>query len=703
MGAPRNRLASSSSPYLLQHAGNPVDWYPWGPEALDKARAEDKPILLSIGYAACHWCHVMEHESFEDEATAALMNEHFVAIKVDREERPDLDQIYQLVVQLMGRSGGWPLTVFLTPEQRPYFGGTYFPPVDRHGMPGFPRVLRALSEAYREQRGEIFEQAQEITQAIGRAGRVPGGRGGDGAEIGPDLLRVASRKLLARFDDRNGGFGGRPKFPNTMGLDVLLRRGALEKDEVARDSVELALDRMRAGGIWDHLRGGFHRYSTDERWLVPHFEKMLYDNALLLRLYTDGYRVLGKETYARTARELVGYLFAEMRDEAHGGAFFASQDADSEGHEGKFFVWTPSDLHAAVGEQRLEDVAAAYFGIDEEGNFEGSGATVLSEARSIERVAATLDLPVEEARAALETARARMLAFREKRERPLRDDKVLASWNGLLIGALADAGRALGEPSWVEAAAAAFAAIEAGLVRGGRVGRYLKDGKAASDRPGFLDDQAYLGNAALDLYEATGEPRYVGVARAIALAMIEHHWDRGEGGFYFAPDDGDTLIARTKDVFDQAIPSGASMAALLCLRLGALSPSPSPEGAAGAEDLAEVGRRQLEPIAGPALENAFGMGQAVLGLDLLVRGSTDIVVVGPPAAREPLVRAAFRAYLPCRTVVALDPADPRSVAAAGALAEGKTHREGHAAAYVCQGRACSAPVSGAAELEKLLG
>jgi hypothetical protein len=689
MAAHRNHLASASSPYLLQHADNPVDWYPWGPEALARAKAEDKPILLSIGYAACHWCHVMEHESFEDEATAALMNERFVNIKVDREERPDLDQIYQMVVQLMGRSGGWPLTVFLTPEQRPFFAGTYFPPADRHGMPGFPRVLEAMAEAYREQRGDVFAQAQEITQAIDRVRSAPAG---GGAAIGPDLLEKAARKLIGRFDDRNGGFGGRPKFPNTMNLDVLLRRGALDGDRVARESVELALDRMRAGGIWDHLRGGFHRYSTDERWLVPHFEKMLYDNALLLRLYADGYRVFGKKMYQETAREIVGYLLAEMRDDAHGGAFFASQDADSEGHEGRFFVWTPSDLHQAVKDQRMEDVAAAYYGIREGGNFEETGATVLSEVRPVSRVAAALGLPEAEALAALTEARRRMLAYRETRERPLRDDKVLASWNGLVIGALAEAGRALGEPAWVEAAEAAFAAISAGLVRDGRAGRYLKDGRRASERPGFLDDQAYLGNAALDLYEATGHPRYVAAARALALAMADHHWDPAEGGFYFAPGDGDALIARTKDLFDQAIPAAASMAALLCLRLGALSDP----------DLAAFGQKQLETAASAALDNPFGMGQAVLGLDLLVRGSTDVVVVGPRAAAEPLLAAAHRAYLPCRTLAYVDPADPASAACASVLAEGKPAPEGKAVAYVCRGRTCSAPVSDPAELSRLL-
>jgi uncharacterized protein YyaL (SSP411 family) len=691
MPAHRNRLASSSSPYLLQHADNPVDWYPWGPEALEAARREDKPILLSIGYAACHWCHVMEHESFEDEATAKLMNELFVNIKVDREERPDLDQIYQLVVQIMGRSGGWPLTVFLTPDQRPFFAGTYFPPADRYGMPGFPKVLRALADAYRTQRGEVAEQAQEITQAIARAGRPPS----EGGALGDDVLRRASRPLVARFDDHNGGFGSRPKFPNTMALDVLLRRGAVEGDRVCLDSTGLALRRMRAGGIWDHLRGGFHRYSTDERWLVPHFEKMLYDNALLLRLYADGHRVFGDAAHAETARDIVGYLFAEMRDDAHGGAFFASQDADSEGHEGKFFVFTPAQVKEAVQDQRLYDVARQYFGVTEEGNFEESGATVLSEARSIDRVAAAMDLPVADARAALEEARRRMLAYREKRPRPLRDDKVLASWNGLVIGALAEAGRALGEPSWVAAATAAFDVLAKHLIRDGRVGRYLKDGRPASQAPGFLDDQAYMGNAALDLYEATGETRFVEAALAIAEAMVAHHWDAAEGGFFFAPDDGEALIARTKDAFDQAIPSGASMAALLCLRLGALV-DPA---------LADPGRRQLEIVAPAALANPFGMGQAVLGLDRLVHGSTDVVVVGARDQKEKaeaLVAAAYRVYLPNRTIAWIDPADARSVAAAKALAEGKTARPGEAVAYVCRGTTCSAPVSDPAALEQML-
>ncbi|WP_437758768.1 thioredoxin domain-containing protein [Sorangium sp. So ce1389] len=717
MAAHTNRLASESSPYLLQHAHNPVEWYPWGAEALDLARREDRPILLSIGYAACHWCHVMERESFEDEAIARHMNELFVNIKVDREERPDLDHIYQLVVQLMGRSGGWPLTVFLTPDQRPFFAGTYFPPKDKFGMPGFPKVLDAVADAYRNRRAEVELQAQEITQAIERTQRAPGRAAAAASAVEPassDLLRRASRQLLARFDNRHGGIGSRPKFPNTMSLDVLLRRGVLQGDRVAADSVELALDRMRDGGIWDHLRGGFHRYSTDERWLVPHFEKMLYDNALLLRLYADGFRAFKKPIYAETARELVGYLFAEMRDPE--GGFYASQDADSEGSEGKFFVWTLDQLRAAVGEDQLAyDMARLVFGITEEGNFEHTGATVLSQHRTIEQAAAVLDsgagggsaAHLGRCREALARARARMLAAREERPRPARDDKVLASWNGLLIGALADAGRALDEPAWVDAAARAFAVLERKLMRGGRVGRYLKDGAPAGAkaeragagggdvRPGFLDDQAYLGNAALDLYEATSEPRYVGVARAIADAMIAHHWDEPARGFFFTPDDGDALIARTQDIYDQAAPSAVSMAALLCLRLSEIAD----------ERYLAPAEKQLEALAPTALENPFGLGQTVCVLDRLARGSVTVVVVGEAssAATGDLAREAFKAYLPDRAVVVVDPARPESAAAAKVVADGKPARPGAAVAYVCRGRACSAPVTEPAELRALLG
>jgi uncharacterized protein YyaL (SSP411 family) len=426
---------------------------------------------------------------------------------------------------------------------------------------------------------------------------------------------------------------------------------------------------------------------------VPHFEKMLYDNALLLRLYVDGFRAFGKALYAETARAIVDYIFAEMTHED--GGFYSSQDADSEGSEGKFFVWTLSDLRAAVGDDtRSYDVARLYFGITDEGNFEGTSATVLSANKSIERVAAILDMPVKEAEEALERARGAMLVAREKRARPFRDEKILASWSGLLIGALADAGRALGEPSWVAAAEKAFGDIEEKLVKGGRVGRYIKDGKApASGQRGFLDDQAFMGNAALDLFEATGDARYAEVARAIADAMIEDYWDTAARGFFFTPKDGDALIARTQEIFDHAIPSSVSMAATLCLRLSEIADAKYREAA----------EEQLAPLEGPAIENPFGMGQTVCALDRLARGTVDVVVVGDPAseAARALERAAFEAYLPNRNIVRIDPSKPAAEQGAPLLAEGKAAGEG-AVAYVCRDRSCSAPVTSVAELKALL-
>jgi uncharacterized protein YyaL (SSP411 family) len=670
-----NRLGSEPSPYLQQHARNPVDWYPWGPEALERAKREDKPILLSIGYSACHWCHVMERESFEDGAIARAMNEWFVNVKVDREERPDLDQVYQLVVQLMGRSGGWPLTVFLTPDQRPFFAGTYFPPVDRYGMPGFPTVLKRVSEAYRTQRGEITEQAGEITRAIAdvqaRAGEQPG-------EISPEALGKATRKMVARFDDEHGGFGHRPKFPNTMALHVLLRAGDVPR-------VRKALDAMRAGGIWDHLGGGFHRYSTDERWLVPHFEKMLYDNALLLRLYVDVWRVTGEPLYAETARAIAAYVAREMT--SPGGGFYATQDADSEGDEGKFFVWTPAEVDAAcAGDDEAARVAKVAFDVTDAGNFEHGGATVLSTPASLDEVAATLSMTLSAAEAALERARTRMFDAREMRIKPFRDEKILASWNGLMAGALAAAGAALGESAMVAAAERAIGQIEASLVvrEGGgaaRVLRHVKDGVARG--PGFLDDHAFVADAALDLYEATGEPRWVSLAQAIASAIRAHFYDPGARAFHFSPDDGEAILVRPRDPFDHAVPGAGSIASQVLLRLGTLV-DPA---------LTEPAQQAVEALAAVAADNPLGMSVTVALVDRLARGTVDIVVVGPRGSDSVrgLVREAQRAPIADRVLAWLDPSDPASLAACAALAEGKAARSAPVA-YVCRGRTCSLPL-----------
>ncbi len=680
-----NRLAGETSPYLLAHAQNPVDWYPWGPEALDRAKREDKPILLSIGYAACHWCHVMERESFENEATAKIMNDGFVSVKVDREERPDLDQVYQLVVQLMGRNGGWPLTVFLTPDQRPFFGGTYFPPVDRYGMPGFPKVLQAVRDTYRTRPDEVTQQADEMTRAIEQ---VTTKDVATEDRISTDSLAVAAQKLTTRFDDDHGGFGDRPKFPNTMTLDVLLRAG-----DHAR--VRKALDAMRAGGLWDQLGGGFHRYSTDARWLVPHFEKMLYDNALLTRLYVDAWRATGEASYARTARDIAAYVAREMTS-AEGG-FFATQDADSEGEEGKFFVWTPSEVDAACsGDDEAARVAKAAFDVTEDGNFEDSGATVLSMPVSIEDVAAKLSMTREAAMGALERARVKCFDAREKRAKPFRDEKILASWNGLMAGALAEAGAALGDPTLVEAAARALGFVERALVvadgeAGSRVLRHAKDGVARG--PGFLDDHAFVADAALDLYEASGHPRWVRLARALADSILAHFHDPVGQGFYFTPDDGEKILVRPKDPFDNAVPGGGSIACKVLLRLGTLVDPKYAEPAA----------RAIEKLASSALENPFGMSVTVVSADRLARGSIDVVLVGPRESQavHALARAVHAVYLPHRVLAWLDPSDPSSVEACRALGEGKAAHD-EAVAYVCRGRTCSLPVRDPGELAKAL-
>jgi uncharacterized protein len=673
-----NRLATEASPYLVQHAHNPVDWWPWCPEALAEARRRDVPILLSIGYSACHWCHVMERESFENEAIARLMNDAFVNVKVDREERPDLDQMYQLVVQLMGRTGGWPLTVFLTPSQKPFFAGTYFPPEDRYGMPGFPKVVTALADAYRTRRQEIEGQAGEITQALVDVARVART---DGPAPGDDVLERAASILMRRFDEKRGGFpsGQGPSFPNTMPLEVLLRHGASAGDARALAAVRLQLDAMRRGGIHDQLGGGFHRYSTDPDWLVPHFEKMLYDNAVLLRAYVDGFRVFGEPAFAETARGIAGWVAREMTDPD--GGFYASQDADSEGEEGKFFLFTPSDVaEALVGDDEARDAALAHFGITLAGNFEEHGRptfrTVLHEAVPRERFD----------RAVLDRARERLFAFRERRERPFRDDKVLTSWTSLMISALADAGSALAEDAFIGSAERALAFVRDKLVVNGRAMRLARNSVVKG--PGFLDDHAYLANAALDVYEATGEPAHVELAQSITDAMLGAF--DGPEGFYFTPSDGETLLLRAQDPWDNAVPSGASMACRALLRLGALL---DPRYARRAEE-------ELARLAPNALANPLGFGQTICELDR-ARRSVEVVLVGP--RRDPRMRAlasvVHRAYIPNRTLAWIDPSDPASVRAAAALAEGKGRGP---AAYVCRGRTCSLPVTDPEALRTLI-
>ena len=692
-GRPKNRLASEASPYLRQHSENPVDWYAWGAEALGRATTEDRPILLSIGYSACHWCHVMERESFEDPAIAAKMNATFVCVKVDREERPDLDQIYQLAVQLLGGSGGWPLTVFLTPDRKPFFGGTYFPPIDKFGMPGFAKLLDAVAEAFREKRVDLTDQAEDLAAAITKITRPA--RPDASPEVAPDFLTRAAKRLGTRFDEEHGGFGQRPKFPNTMPLEVLLRHGVCSDDVKSEMRVAAALSGMREGGLYDHLAGGFHRYSTDEAWRVPHFEKMLYDNALLMRLYTDASRALENEDYAATARSVVDYVLAEMTSPE--GGFFATQDADSEGEEGKFFVFSPADVRAAIPDEARAALVMAHFGIDERGNFEETRKTVLSIQKSTARLSVERSVAPSVVAEEIRLGKAALLLAREGRPRPFRDEKILAAWNGLMISAMAETGAALGEPTYVEAAAKALAFVRRSLVNESgegpvKVDRLVLDGQVRG--PGFLDDYACLGNASLDLYEVSGDPELAAFAYRLATAIRARFVDP-ELGLVFTEAGRDDLLVRAKDAHDSAVPSGTAMACRLFLRLGTLV---DPE-------LTVLGESELLRHAAQALENPFGFGQTLCELDRLVRGSVDVAIVGRRESPEAqaFARAVFSVYVPNRTVAWLDPTQPRTVEVARALAEGKMGPGAPTGtvAYLCRDRSCSAPLYSPEELGAL--
>jgi len=551
---PPNRLIGSTSPYLLQHAHNPVDWYPWGEEALRRSAEEDRPIFLSIGYAACHWCHVMERESFENPAVAELLNREFVPIKVDREERPDLDEIYMAATQLMTGSGGWPMSVFLTPERKPFFAGTYFPPEDRWGRPGFSTLLREIARAWREQRRALEKQAAELTAAVDRVGAPsPGG------PLGPELVREAAEQLLAGFDPVNGGFGGAPKFPPSMRLELLLRQHQADPDPRWLRPVALTLDRMARGGMYDQVGGGFHRYSVDAAWLVPHFEKMLYDNALLARLYALAYEATGEWYWGRVAREVLDYVIREMTHRE--GGFYSSTDADSEGEEGRFFLWTPAEVGAVLGAEE-GDLFDRVYEVTARGNFEGRSIPNLL-ARGLDGWAAELGSDPAALEGRLAASRRRLWEERERRVHPLLDDKVLAAWNGLMIRALAEGYRVFRDERYRQAGERAAEFILTRLRRDGRLLRAFREG--AAHLPAYLEDYAFMAAALLDL-AAAGAPRWRDEGLALLQQMDALFWDASQGLYYFTSHDHESLISRPLSATDDAIPSGASMAALAFAR-----------------------------------------------------------------------------------------------------------------------------------------
>ncbi len=743
-----NRLINETSPYLLQHAHNPVDWYPWGEEALEKARRENKPILLSVGYSACHWCHVMERESFENEEIAVLMNQHFVSIKVDREERPDIDNIYMQAVQALTHSGGWPMTVFLTPDGRPFYGGTYFPPRDRrYGgqvMPGFGRVLISMAEAYEHRREDVEEQATQIADFLNQRG--PGTRKGQPHDksgvynmptgmVPLELFGNASRELASEFDPVHGGFGNAPKFPNTMSLEFLLRihqhrlKGEIgtKATRPELEIVEVSLQHMANGGIYDQLGGGFHRYSVDAEWLVPHFEKMLYDNALLSRIYLHTYLVTGKVFYRRIAEETLDYVVREMTSPE--GGFYSTQDADSEGEEGKFFVWTPAEIEAVLPHEDVE-IFMRHYGVTQHGNFEGKnilhvaqdmsiGAEVERDGEGTLRCAqgdnAALRVTIEgSSTVMLSAAKHLLFKAREQRIKPGRDEKILTSWNGLMLRSFAEAARYLGRADYLQVAINNAAFLLRELRRDGRVLRTYKDGRGRLN--GYLEDYTFLADGLLALYEASFDAHWFSEARRLMDEAITLFADEQNGGFFDTGSDHEALISRPKDIMDNATPAGNSGAAEVLLRLAAFT---------GEEDYRQRADDYLRPLADIMVQHPQAFGHALGALDFAISPVKEIAISGDhvldkSGGREGIetrsasfaegpYQADARAllgiintrYMPNSVLACAAPDDLEAIQAIPLLAD-RPMKDGKSTAYVCQNFACLAPVNTPEELERIL-
>ncbi|MDA2932834.1 thioredoxin domain-containing protein [Acidobacteria bacterium AH-259-D05] len=676
-----NRLIKETSPYLLQHAHNPVDWYSWGEEALRAAGEQDKPILLSIGYSSCHWCHVMEHESFEDEETSALMNENFINIKVDREERPDLDAIYMNYVQMTTGSGGWPLTVFLSPDQVPFYGGTYFPPEDSYGRPGFKRLLTNLAEAYGTRRGDLDKNREEIMGRLKRAAQW-GSSEGD-LEVG--VLEEAYGKVLHQFDWQHGGFGGAPKFPSTMVLGFLLRYYRRTGTQAALDMVHLSLNEMGHGGIYDQLGGGFHRYSVDERWLVPHFEKMLYDNALLSGLYLEAYQVSGDSYYREIVQETLRYVQREMMDPI--GGFYSSQDADSEGEEGKFYVWTPAEVETVLGSKDAE-IFNEYYGVSASGNFEGKN--ILHHRIDLKGLSKSLGMLSQELKNFLDQARYKLFKAREPRVKPGLDDKVLAAWNGMMLTRFAEASFALNDHTFLETAVRNAGFLASEMLIDGRLVRSWKQGKAHLNA--YLEDYALVIEGWLATYQVTGDIRWLDHAARLMELQFDLFWDDAKGDFYFTSSDHETLLVRQKEYLDNATPGGNSVTCLNLLRLGVLL---------GRKDYRDRAEQIMRQLSSRLCQSPLAFGNWLQALDFLLGPSQEIAVVGESTERAALLQPLRESFLPNRVLVFLDTID-KGVVQKIPLLEGKTAIDGRPTVYVCQDYACQEPVTTAEGLTRVL-
>ncbi|MFQ5614588.1 MAG: thioredoxin domain-containing protein [Anaerolineae bacterium] len=666
-----NRLIDETSPYLLQHAYNPVDWFPWGEEALQKARAEDKPIFLSIGYSACHWCHVMEHESFEDEETARLMNRLYVNIKVDREERPDLDSIYMEAVQAMTGHGGWPMSVFLTPDGFPFYGGTYFPPTPRHGMPSFRQVLAGVEQAYRDQRDRIEAQqargVQRQTLPLSRSDLLD-----------PAVPELALPALNQQFDRTHGGFGGAPKFPQPMTLDFLLRAYHRNQRPELLQMAELTLTRMARGGIYDHVGGGFHRYSVDERWLAPHFEKMLYDNALLARLYLHAYQLTCRPRYRQVVEETLDYVAREMTHP--NGGFYSTQDADSEGEEGKFYLWTVEEVRQVLGDAEGE-IFCGFYDVAPGGNFEGK--SILNIPREPEQFAQELGLDLPELQAQLGRNRQALYAVREERVKPGLDDKVLTAWNGLMLAAFAEAARVLKRDDYRQIAERNAAFVLRELRQDGRLWRTWKDGRAKL--MAYLEDYAFYSDGLLALYQTTFDPGHFAAARDLAETILAHFHDPENGGFFDTADDHEQLIIRPKNLQDNATPSGNAMAVRVLLALAAYS---------GDDRYYTPAAEALGSIQGPLSQYPIAFAHWLGALEFATAPPREVAIIGEAGSDDTraLVETALLPYRP-NQVVALAPPDDAQTAQTIPLLAERPQQADRATAYVCHKFTCQAPVT----------
>jgi uncharacterized protein len=672
-----NRLAAETSPYLRQHAHNPVDWYPWGSEAFERARSEDRPVLLSVGYSACHWCHVMERESFEDEAIAGLMNRLFVSIKVDREERPDVDQIYMQAVQSMTGHGGWPMTVFLTPDGVPFYGGTYFPPTDRHGMPAFPRLLEAVAEAYRSRRSEVVESGRHLVEQMSQSERLRQ----SASLLTEEILLGAYRGMSGEFDEREGGLGRAPKFPQPMNWEFVLRFWKRSANPRALEMARLTLDRMARGGMYDQLGGGFHRYSVDNRWLVPHFEKMLYDNGQLATLYLHAWLATGEKEYRRVTEETLDYLLREMTH-AEGG-FYSAQDADSEGVEGKFFVWSPDEIRAALPDAGMAEAALAYWGVSDGPNFEGH--SILHVPRASEEVARHLGLSTARLAELIQAARTILYARREERVHPALDDKVLAAWNGLALAAFAEAGRSLGRVDYTAAAVKNAEFLTTRMVDGdGRLLRSWKEGRAKIKA--YLEDYALVGVGLLAVYEATFERRWLDESRRLAEAALRLFWDESREIFFDTGVDQEALVIRPRNLYDNAVPSGTAAAIDWLLRLALYF---------GEERYETLALKALRPLADLMGRYPSGFGRYLGALDFQLGPAAEVAIVWPASAgaasADALLEVVFGRYLPNKVVAGSAEGVPE--ASGLPLLTARSAVGVKPTAYLCRRYVCQAPVT----------